>query len=126
MLEFDVSDSPDHRMQIITTLQSTPSGKKMYTDLCERLSLLEELVSRILPYPLKPSLGLAKPVIFYNVVCFNLLCANGAKLRHRKITMQATVAFKVCLLKAVDVRESAIFPVNALVNRVVNEKTIFH
>jgi len=47
VLEFDVSDSPDHRMQIITTLQSTPSGKKMYTDLCERLSLLEELVSRI-------------------------------------------------------------------------------
>lgn len=43
VLEFDVSDSPDHRMQIITTLQSTPSGKKMYTDLCERLSLLEEL-----------------------------------------------------------------------------------
>lgn len=61
------------------------------------------------------------------MVYFNLLCANGAKLRQKiKITIQATRAFKVCLLKAVDVRDSAIFPVNALVIRVVNEKAIFH
>jgi len=43
VLEFEVSDSADQKMQIITTLQSTSTGKKMYTDLYERQIVLREL-----------------------------------------------------------------------------------
>ena len=45
MLEYDVTDSSDLKMQIITTLQSTSRGKGMYAALCEQQIALKELVS---------------------------------------------------------------------------------
>ena len=44
MLEFEIIESSDMKMQIITTLQSTPAGKRMYAQLCERQIQLRELV----------------------------------------------------------------------------------
>ena len=44
VLEFDILESSDLKMQIITTLQSTSVGKKMYATLCERQIQLRELV----------------------------------------------------------------------------------
>lgn len=48
MLEFEIIDSSDLKMQIITTLQSTPAGKRMYADLCDRQIQLRELVHIVL------------------------------------------------------------------------------
>ena len=45
MLEYDVVESNDLKMQMVTTLQSTDIGKRMYTQLCERQIALRELVS---------------------------------------------------------------------------------
>jgi len=45
VLEFEVCESNDLKMQIITTLQSTTQGKHMYADLCDRQIQLKELVS---------------------------------------------------------------------------------
>lgn len=45
MLELEVIENKDCQMQIITTLQSTPSGKQQYTALCQRQMHLRELVS---------------------------------------------------------------------------------
>lgn len=44
MLECDVVENNDLKMQMVTTLQSTMSGKRMYADLCERQIALRELV----------------------------------------------------------------------------------
>ena len=44
MLEFDIIESSDTKMQIITTLQSTADGKQMYAELCEQQIALRELV----------------------------------------------------------------------------------
>ena len=44
MLEMDVVDNNDLKMQMVTTLQSTSTGKRMYADLCERQIALRELV----------------------------------------------------------------------------------
>ncbi|CAG2182330.1 unnamed protein product, partial [Oppiella nova] len=43
MLELNVVDSVDMQQQIITTLQSTPTGKSHYFDLCQRQLHLKEL-----------------------------------------------------------------------------------
>lgn len=43
VLEFEVCESNDLKMQIITTLQSTTRGKHMYADLCDRQIQLKEL-----------------------------------------------------------------------------------
>lgn len=43
MLELEVVENKDYQMQIITTLQSTPSGKQQYTVLCQRQMHLREL-----------------------------------------------------------------------------------
>ncbi|XP_060566367.1 C-Maf-inducing protein-like [Ruditapes philippinarum] len=43
MLECDVVENNDLKMQMVTTLQSTMSGKRMYADLCERQIALREL-----------------------------------------------------------------------------------
>ena len=45
MLELDVVDNNDLKMQMVTTLQSTSTGKRMYAELCERQIALRELVS---------------------------------------------------------------------------------
>lgn len=45
MLEWQIVEASDQCMQIITTLQSTPSGKKKYQALCDRQLHLQELVS---------------------------------------------------------------------------------
>ena len=47
MLEFEIIEGSDLKMQIITTLQSTSMGKSMYAQLCERQIALKELVSTI-------------------------------------------------------------------------------
>ena len=44
MLELDVVDNNDLKMQMVTTLQSTSAGKRMYAELCERQIALRELV----------------------------------------------------------------------------------
>jgi len=43
MLELDVVDNNDNKLQIVTTLQSTNSGQRLYTALCERQMHLREL-----------------------------------------------------------------------------------
>ena len=45
MLEFEIVENSDMKMQMITTLQSTPVGKRKYAELCERQIQLRELVS---------------------------------------------------------------------------------
>ena len=45
MLESDVVESNDLKMQMVTTLQSTMTGKRMYADVCDRQIALRELVS---------------------------------------------------------------------------------
>ena len=45
ILEYEIIDNSDLKMQIITTLQSTSVGKRMYASLCERQIQLRELVS---------------------------------------------------------------------------------
>jgi len=45
MLETDVVENNDLKMQMVTTLQSTTMGKRMYSDLCDRQIALRELVS---------------------------------------------------------------------------------
>jgi hypothetical protein len=47
MLELDVVDSNDLKMQMVTTLQSTTAGKRMYAELCDRQIALRELVSEM-------------------------------------------------------------------------------
>ncbi|GIY85374.1 c-Maf-inducing protein [Caerostris extrusa] len=43
MLEMEVIDNKDLQVQMITTLQSTPSGKQLYASLCHRQQHLREL-----------------------------------------------------------------------------------
>lgn len=45
MLELDVVENNDHKLQIVTTLQSTKSGQMHYAALCERQMHLRELVN---------------------------------------------------------------------------------
>jgi len=45
VLEYEICDNNDVKMQIITTLQITSRGKRMYADLCERQIQLRELVN---------------------------------------------------------------------------------
>ena len=48
MLEYEILENADLKMQIITTLQSTSQGKGMYAQLCERQIQLRELVRKLL------------------------------------------------------------------------------
>lgn len=48
MLELDVVESNDMQLQIITTLQSTSTGKAHYNELCQRQLHLKELVIKLL------------------------------------------------------------------------------
>ena len=43
MLEMDVVENNDMKMQIVTTLQSTSTGKRLYAQLCDRQIALREL-----------------------------------------------------------------------------------
>lgn len=43
MLEWKLVEGPDQSLQVVTTLQSTPSGKRHYQALCERQMHLREL-----------------------------------------------------------------------------------
>ena len=45
MLEYNIIDNNDTQLQIISTLESTGVGKRMYEQLCERQRELKELVS---------------------------------------------------------------------------------
>lgn len=45
MLELEVVDNEDLKLQMVTTLQSTCKGKRTYAQLCERQIALRELVS---------------------------------------------------------------------------------
>lgn len=57
MLEMEVIENQDMKMQMITTLQTTAEGKRMYAELCDRQIALRELV---------------KPFFF----CFPCLCLS--------------------------------------------------
>ncbi|UJR36212.1 hypothetical protein I4U23_028944 [Adineta vaga] len=43
MLDLDAVENRDNKLQLISTLQSTPTGLKMYAKVCERLIALREL-----------------------------------------------------------------------------------
>ena len=45
MLELEVVENRDTKMQIITTLQSTPKGRDLYGRLTDKTSQLKEMVS---------------------------------------------------------------------------------
>lgn len=45
MLEYNIIENNDTQLQIISTLESTDVGKKMYEQLCDRQRELKELVS---------------------------------------------------------------------------------
>lgn len=47
MLEMEVVEGEDLKLQMITALQSTPAGKHQYAALCDRQIALRELVSSI-------------------------------------------------------------------------------
>lgn len=58
MLEYNIIDNNDTQLQIISTLESTGAGKRMYEQLCDRQRELKELVSAPrarLPRPLPPT-----------------------------------------------------------------------
>lgn len=67
MLEYNIIDNNDTQLQIISTLESTGVGKRMYEQLCDRQRELKELVSARLrtgnPAPGPPShpMGLCLP-----------------------------------------------------------------
>lgn len=44
MLEYNIIDNKDTQLQIISTLESTGAGLRMYEQLCERQRELKELV----------------------------------------------------------------------------------
>uniref|UniRef100_A0A4W3IML2 C-Maf inducing protein n=1 Tax=Callorhinchus milii TaxID=7868 RepID=A0A4W3IML2_CALMI len=50
MLEYNIIDNKDTQLQIISTLESTDVGKKMYEQLCDRQRELKELVRSLFPY----------------------------------------------------------------------------
>lgn len=56
MLEYNIIDNNDTQLQIISTLESTGVGKRMYEQLCDRQRELKELVS-----PGQASWGAAGP-----------------------------------------------------------------
>lgn len=45
MLEYNIIDNKDTQLQIISTLESTQVGLRMYEQLCDRQRELKELVS---------------------------------------------------------------------------------
>lgn len=47
MLEWKLVEGSDQSLQVVTTLQSTPSGKRNYQALCDRQMHLRELVGHI-------------------------------------------------------------------------------
>lgn len=49
MLQYNIIDNNDTQLQIISTLESTDVGKRMYEQLCDRQRELKELVSSQLP-----------------------------------------------------------------------------
>lgn len=51
MLEYNIIDNNDTQLQIISTLESTGVGKRMYEQLCDRQRELKELVSPQLGRP---------------------------------------------------------------------------
>ena len=62
MLEMDVEKDRDYQLQMISTLQSTSSGKHKYAALCERQIVLRELQQRGGPRKLTlPSKSTVKP-----------------------------------------------------------------
>lgn len=48
MLEYNIIENKDTQLQIISTLESTQVGIRMYEQLCERQRELKELVSYFL------------------------------------------------------------------------------
>lgn len=54
MLEYNIIDNNDTQLQIISTLESTGAGKRMYEQLCDRQRELKELVSAPRARPPRP------------------------------------------------------------------------
>ena len=47
MLEWELIEQEDQKMQLVSTLQSTPSGRENYAALCQRQLHLRELVRKL-------------------------------------------------------------------------------
>jgi hypothetical protein len=84
MLDFDGVENPDNKLQIVSTLQSTPLGLKMYAKVCERQRQIRELQQKGGPRKLTlPSRStdedLAKLLLsgsFGNLECLSLAFTN--------------------------------------------------
>lgn len=84
MLDLDGVENPDNKLQIISTLQSTQLGLKMYAKVCERQMQLKELQQKGGPRKLTlPSRStdedLAKLLLsgsFGNLECLSLAFTN--------------------------------------------------
>lgn len=59
MLEYNIIENKDTQLQIISTLESTQVGFRMYEQLCDRQRELKELVS-------PPQAVLSVPFYFYS------------------------------------------------------------
>lgn len=88
MLDLNGVENPDNKLQIISTLQSTPYGQKMYAKVCERQIQLRELQQKGGPRKLAlPSRStdedLAKLLLsgsFGNLECLSLAFTNVTSL----------------------------------------------
>lgn len=82
MLEYNIIDNNDTQLQIISTLESTDVGKRMYEQLCDRQRELKELVSPChCPLPpeheMAPWDGSSAPKEFGNVPCTAHIILEG-------------------------------------------------
>lgn len=70
MLEYNIIENKDTQLQIISTLESTQVGLRMYEQLCDRQRELKELVSALTSLTNQFSLARAD---FDNTVDWSLL-----------------------------------------------------
>ena len=74
MLEMEVIENQDMKMQMITTLQTTADGKRMYAELCDRQIALRELVK---PFLFSFGSIVSVPVSLATSLCLSLsLCLS--------------------------------------------------
>lgn len=84
MLEYNIIDNNDTQLQIISTLESTDVGKRMYEQLCDRQRELKELVSpphcSLFPeHEMAPWDCSSTPKEFGNVPCTTHMILDGPR-----------------------------------------------
>lgn len=62
MLEYNIIENKDTQLQIISTLESTQVGLRMYEQLCDRQRELKELVRKHMQTPVQMT-SLQKPIL---------------------------------------------------------------